>query len=120
MKKISNKQLKVILYIVSALGIIVGFLLWRLLPQTFRNTSLFHVGNEEYGSKYGLLIFLPLQLIAFIRKDNSIEEIHTDDPKERAKIEAINTRRILKIQVIWAIGLALLIWVLMGFAVLLV
>ena len=119
MKKLSDKQLKIMLYVISALGIVVGFLLWRFMPQSFRNTSLFHVGNGKYGSKYGVLILLPLQLIAFIRKDNSIEEVHTDDPEERAKLEAANARKILELQVVRAIALALLIWLLIGLGILL-
>ena len=114
MKKLSDSQLKIMVYVVSALGIIGGFLLWRFIPYTFRNTSFFHVGNGEFGNKIGALIILPLQLIAFIPKDNSIEEVHTDDSEERKKLEAINARRILELQVLRAIGLALTIWVVMG------
>lgn len=114
MKKLSDSQLKIMVYVVSALGIIGGFLLWRFIPYTFRNTSFFHVGNGEFGNKNGALIILPLQLIAFIPKDNSIEEVHTDDSEERKKLEAINARRILELQVLRAIGLALTIWVVMG------
>lgn len=114
MKKLSDSQLKIMIYIVSALGIIGGFLLWRFIPYTFRNTSFFHVGNGEFGNKIGALIILPLQLFAFVRKDNSIEEVHTDDPEERKRLEAINARKILELQVVRAIGLALTIWVVMG------
>lgn len=114
MKKLSDSQLKIMVYVVSALGIIGGFLLWRFIPYIFRNTSFFHVGNGEFGNKIGALIILPLQLIAFIPKDNSIEEVHTDDSEERKKLEAINARRILELQVLRAIGLALTIWVVMG------
>ena len=119
MSKLSDKQLKILLYVISILSIVVGFLLWRFMPGTFRNTSLFHIGNGRYGSKYGVLILLPLQLLAFIRKDNSIEEIHTDDPEERAKLEAANERKILELQVVRAIGLALVIWLVIGLGVLL-
>lgn len=119
MKKLSDKQLKIMLYAISAMGIVVGLLLWRFIPQSVRNTSLFHVGNAKYGSKYGVLILLPLQLLAFIRKDNSIEEIHTDNQEERAKLEAINSRKILELQVVRAVGLALLIWIIIGLGILL-
>ena len=114
MKKISDLQLKIMLYVVSALGIIGGFLMWRFLPYTFRNTSFFHVGNGEFGNKIGALIILPLQLLAFVRKDNSIEEVHTDDPGEKARLEAINARKILELQVLRAIGLAITICGVMG------
>jgi len=114
MKKLSDSTLRIIVYVVSALGIIGGFLLWKFIPYTFRNTSFFHVGNGEFGNKYGALIILPLQLIAFVRKDNSIEEVHTDDPEERKRLEGINERKILELQVLRAIGLALTIWLVMG------
>lgn len=114
MKKLSDLQLKIMLYVVSAFGIIGGFLLWRLLPYTFRNTSFFHVGNGKFGNKIGSLIILPLQLLAFVRKDNSIEEVHTDDPEEKARLETINARKILELQVLRAIGLALTICGVMG------
>ncbi len=114
MKKLSDLQLKIMLYVVSALGIIGGFILWRFLPHTFRNTSFFHVGNGEFGNRIGALIILPLQLLAFVRKDNIIEEVHTDDPEEKARLEAINARKILELQVLRAIGLALTICGVMG------
>ena len=57
---------------------------------------------------------MPIQLFAFVRKDNSIEEVHTDDPEERKRLEAINARKILELQVVRAIGLALTICLVMG------
>ena len=53
MKKLSDSQLKIMVYVISALGIIGGLLLWRFIPYTFRNTSSFHVGNGEVGFCYG-------------------------------------------------------------------
>ena len=119
MKRLSDKQLKIVIYVVSALGIVVGFLLWCFLPYTFKNTALLHVGSGEYGSKYGALIILPLQLLVFARKDSSIEEIHTDDPEERAILEAKNARKLLELQALRAIGLALVIWIVFGLGALL-
>ena len=76
MKSLSSKQLKMVRNLVSIAGIVVGFLLWSFIPDTFKNSGLFHVGNGETGSKYGVLILLLLQFIAFI-PDTGKEEIHT-------------------------------------------
>lgn len=119
MKRLTNKQLRIVRNIISIVGIVIGILIWRYIPDTFRNSSFFHVGNGEYGSKYGVLIILLIQLFAFIPYDNSIEEIHTMDPEYRAELEEKRTRRILEIQIIKAVSMALVIWCVMGFAVLL-
>lgn len=116
MKKLSDSQLKTVRNLVSILGVTVGFALWWLLPGVFKNTSFFHVGTGEFGSKYGALVLLLLQLFAFVPADNSIEEIHTDDPEERLKLEEANKRKLLEIQAMRAIGLAVTICAVMGLA----
>ena len=118
MKRLSIRQLKIVRNVVSVIGIVVGILLWKYLPDTFRNNGLFHVGNGEYGSKYGALIILVIQFFAFIPNTN-IEEIHTDNPEERAKLEEKRTRLILEKQVMTAIAMALTIWGVTGLAALL-
>ena len=118
MKRLSNRQLKIVRNVVSVAGIVVGLFLWNYLPDTFRNTQIFHIGNGEYGSKYGALIILVIQFFAFI-PDNSIEEVHTDDPEERPKLEEKRTRLILEKQVITAIAMALVIWGVTGLAAIL-
>lgn len=94
-----------------------GPALWTFLPDTFRNTSLFHVGNGEFGIKTGALILLPIQFFAFIPATQQ-EEIHTEDPEERAKLEEERTRQNTIRQVFTALFLALIIWVIMGLAAL--
>lgn len=119
MKRLTNKQLRIVRNVISIVGIVVGILIWRYIPDTFRNSSFFHVGNGKYGSKYGVLIILLIQLFAFIPYDNSIEEIHTADPEYRAELEEKRTRRILEMQIIKAISMALVIWCVTGFGALL-
>ena len=119
MKRLTNKQLKIVRNIISIAGVAVGILIWRYIPDTFRNNSLFHVGNGTYGSKYGVLTILFIQFFALIPYDNSIEEIHTDDPEKRSELEEKRTRRILEKQVVTAIAMALVIWCVTGFAALL-
>lgn len=118
MKRLSSKQLKMVRNLASIAGIVVGFLLWSFIPGTFQNTSLFHVGNGETGSKYGVLILLLLQFVAFIPNMNK-EEIHTTTPEEQAILVEERTRKTLEGQAITAIFMALVIWVILGMAALL-
>lgn len=118
MKKLSERSLLIIRNGVFALGIVVGFVIWCFLPKYFQNTNMFHVGNDEYGSKYGVLLLLLLPLFTFLPTDYSSVEVHTNDPEERAKLEAENRKKSLEIQAFRAIGYALLIIVLMiGFLI---
>ncbi len=117
MKKLSSKQLKIIRNVICVAGIVGGFVLWTFLPDTFRNTSLFHVGNGEFGFKAGALILLLIQFFAFI-PDTQQEEIHTEDLEERAKLEEERARKNAQLQVYTALGLALTIWLVMGLAAL--
>ena len=118
MKRLSNGQLKLVRNLICVAGIAGGFVLWIFLPETFRNTGLFHVGNGEYGSKNGALILLLIQFFAFI-PDANHEKIHTDDPEERTVLEAERKREELVRQIFTALGLALTIWIVMGLGLLL-
>lgn len=116
MKKLSVKQLKLIRNLICLAGIVGGFILWIFLPDTFRNTSLFHVGDGTYGFKAGALILLPIQFFAFI-PDTHSSEIHTEDQEERTKLEEERARNEAMRQIFTAIFLALAIWAVMGAAV---
>lgn len=120
MKKLTIGQLKMLRNVICALGIGIGFFLWLLLPDTIRNTTFFHIGTGEYASKNAALIFLLIQFFAFIRTDNNLEEIHTDDPEERKQLQEKRDKKILEKQVIQAIALALIIWIVMGLAIFIV
>ncbi len=116
MKGLSSKTLKIIRNMIVLLGIFVGLLLWWRLPMVFKNTSTFHSGTGEYGLKFGALPILLLQFFAFL-PGNSKEEIHSDDPTERARLEEENKRKGLQFQIGVAIVEALVIWGIMGFCV---
>lgn len=117
MKKMTIKQLKTIRNLVCVVGILGGFIIWIFLPDTFQNTSFFHVGNGESGYKFGALILLLIQLFAFI-PDIGKPEIHTEDPDERVKLEEQRGKNEALRQVYTALGLALTIWVVFGLAAL--
>lgn len=117
MKKLSNRQLKVLRNVISIAGVVIGIIMWCFVPAIFKNSDTFHVGNGEYGSKYGILLVLLLQLFAFIPYNKHGEEIHTDDPEERKQLELKNEKKSLEIQVIMAIAMAFVICGTIGIAV---
>lgn len=118
MRNLSNGQLKLIRNLVSLAGIALGFYLWLLLPDVFKNTNFFHVGSGEYGSKIWALILVFLPLISFIPTDNTIEDIHTDAPEERRLLEEKRQRKLLTLQAQRAIALTLLVAIIMAIALL--
>lgn len=117
MKKRSIKQLKIIRNLICVAGILGGFILWLFLPDTFQNTKLFHVGDGGSGFKGGALILLLIQFFALIPDINK-PEIHTENPEERAQLEEEYGRKEVVRQIYTAIGLAFTIWIVMGFAAL--
>ena len=60
------KQYKNLRNIIIIAGIVIAFVIWLFIPDTFKNSPLFHVGNGEYGSKWGALILLPIPLFSSI------------------------------------------------------
>lgn len=117
MKKLNNRQLKMLRNIISIAGVVIGLAMWWLLPDMIKNSSTFHVGTGEYGSKYGILLILLLQLFAFIPYNKNDVEIHTEDPEERKQLEMKKEKRTLEIQVIMAILMAVIICGTIGVAV---
>lgn len=116
MEKLPVKTLKTIRNVIVLLGIVIGFLIWWRMPMVFKNTSLYHSGNGEYGLKFGALPLLLLQFLAFIPGNNK-EEIHTEDPEERAMLEEESKKKELSLQIGVAVVEALVIWAIMGLAV---
>lgn len=86
MKKFNSKQLKSIRIWTIVIGMIISFGIWLCMPDVIENSALFHVGNGEYGSKMGALLLVLIPLFGFIptRMD---EEIHSEDPDERAGLQ---------------------------------
>lgn len=97
MKKFSSKQLKTIRIITIFVGMLLSFVIWLCIPDVIKNNSFFHVGNGEYGSKYGALIAVLIPLFGFI-PTRMEEEIHTKEPGERAELQEKLARRTEEIQ----------------------
>ena len=58
------KKYKTLRNMFILLGIVISFIMWLFLPDSFRNTSFFHVGTGEHGSKWGVLLVLILPLFS--------------------------------------------------------
>lgn len=110
MKKMTVKGLTNIRNIIIAVTMIGGLVVWFFMPGFVKNTGVIHVGNGEYGSKIGLLLALLLPLFALIPNTQK-DEIHTEDPIERAAIVEEQLKKERKIQIAVAV-LELLIVVL--------
>lgn len=85
MKKLTAKGLTIIRNSIIAVTMIGGLIVWFFMPGFVKNTGAIHVGNGEYGSKIGLLLALLLPLFALIPNTQK-DEIHTEDPVEKAAI----------------------------------
>lgn len=117
MKKLTSKQLKMIRNILIIVGIVITVMLWIMLPDTFRNTKMFHVGSGESGTKIGALIILFFPLAALI-PDMGKEELHSNDPNEREEIAEKRAKNDALRQIAVAVGMDLVAWGIMGLAVL--
>lgn len=78
-------QIKRIRNIIMIATVVLGFICWLFIPYEFKNTTFFHVGTGEYGTKVPALILLLFPLFALI-PDKENNEVHTDDPGEREKL----------------------------------
>lgn len=98
MKKLTSTQLKKIRLFVIFTGMLLCFIIWLFIPDVIKNNALVHVGNGEYGSKWGALIVILIPLFGLIpcRMD---EEIHTKDPKEREALQEKFDRRSEEMQI---------------------
>ncbi len=100
-----------------AVTVVLGFICWIFIPNEFKNSALFHVGNSEYGTKTAALILLLIPLFALIPdKDNN--EVHTDDPVERKKLLEEFAIKDAQRQVVIASFIGITVLAIMGFAAL--
>lgn len=113
----TSKQMKILRNIIMVVTVVLGFLCWLAMPYEFKNSSLFHAGNGEYGNKMVALILLLFPLFSLI-PDKSDSEVHTDDPVERAKILEEYSKKDAKRQLDTAIGIGLAVVGVMGVAAL--
>lgn len=111
------KKMKRIRNIIMGATVIIGFLLWLAIPYEFKNTSFFHVGTGETGTKVWALVLLLLPLFALIPNKEE-NEVHTKDPAEREKLTEEFAMREAKRQVMIAIFLGITVVSILGFAAL--
>lgn len=85
--------------------------------RQFKNSTFFHFGTGEYGTKLGALFLLFLPLFALIpNKDEN--KVHTDDSVERDKLVEEFALREAKRQVMIAFFLGVTVIAIMGIAAL--
>ena len=89
------------------LGIGISFVLWVCLPDTFRNTSVFHVGTGEYGSKWGVLLVLVFPLFSLCFREKQLPFHGGDEEFFKAEQEA-SDRAQMQCGMILAFALSLL------------
>ena len=99
MDKLTSRKLKHIRNIIMIAGIVAAFIIWLFIPWVIENNRMVHVGNGRFGSKIGFLLILGFPLFGLIPQRPE-EEIHTDDPIERARIEEEWEKASAKIQII--------------------
>ena len=107
-----SRKLGLIRNIVLIVGIVTAFVIWIFLPWTFKNTPLFHVGNGEYGSKWGSLVLLPIPLFSLFYRRKKQEFYGDDEEYKKAEQEESN-KKSMQAGLFTAIGLSILIVALM-------
>ncbi len=96
-------------------GILISFIIWLFLPPTFHNTSLFHVGTKAYGSKWGILLLLPLPLFSlFFRTEK--KQFYSDDEEFCQAEQTASDKAQMQCGMITALALSLLSIALTSFA----
>ncbi len=99
-------------------GILVTFIIWLFLPSTFHNTSVFHVGKGAYGSKWGVLLLLPLPLFSLFFRTGKIQFHGDDEEFSKAEQEASDKAQ-MQCGMIAALALSLLSIALTSFVLIL-
>ena len=111
--EMNARHYKIIRNMIVFVGMAVAFVIWLFLPDTFKNSALFHVGNGEYGSKLGVLIILPLPMIS-LGIGNGKKESYSDDQDYRSQEDIRAEYKNMQLGLITAIALSLLVIALMG------
>ena len=110
MNKLSIKTLKCLRTLAILIGIVGGFIIWLFVPDFIKNNALFHVGNGTYGTKWGMLLLLPLPLCALLHK-NETQEYHGTDLE--FQVQNVEARKTLLIQIVEGLGCSFLVMILM-------
>ena len=101
------KKYKTLRNVFILLGIGIAFVLWLCLPESFRNTSVFHVGTGEYGSKCGVLIVLIFPLFSLCFREKQLPFHGGDEEFFKAEQEASDKVQ-MQCGMIMALALSLL------------
>lgn len=96
-------------------GIVIAFIIWLFIPDTFKNSAIFHVGNGEYGSKWGALILLPLPLFSLCFRESKTE-FHGSDQEYAAQEQKEADKTNMQLGMVSSIALSFLVIVLMSAA----
>ncbi len=88
------KRLSLIRNIVVIVGIIAGFVIWIFVPFTIKNSSILHVGNGEYGTKWGMLLALPLPLFSYFFHRKRLDFYGTDEELKKEEQEKSDMHQI--------------------------
>ena len=103
----TSERYQVMRNILILSGMSIALSIWFFMPDTFRNTSLFHVGNGEYGSKWGMLILIPLPLFALCFRKEKVE-FHGDDEEYKKKMQEDSDVNNMKSGMLAALGLSII------------
>jgi len=101
------KKYKTLRNMFILLGIVISFIMWLFLPDSFRNTSFFHVGTGEHGSKWGVLLVLILPLFSLCFRTGQIPFHGGDEEFFKTEQEAAD-RAQMQCGMIMALALSLL------------
>lgn len=112
MKFSMKKKYKMIRNIFICIGIFGGFIIWLFVPAAIKNSALIHVGNGELGSKWGLLVLLPLPLFTLICSKEDVA-FHGDDEE----VKRVARTKIYRNQMVIAICMAILVIGLMALGI---
>lgn len=111
MSKLPSKNLKWIRNAIIAAEMMMLFIIWSFIPEIIKNNPIVHVGNGKYGPRVGFLLLTLLPLLGLIAHGGSNwdnEEIHTDDAREKARIEVERKTETFKKQILLSIALFIL------------
>ncbi len=98
------------IFIIS--GIVIALIIWFFMPSSFKNSPLFHVGNGEYGTKWGALLLLPLPLFSLLFRQKKLEFYGDDEEYNKSEQEKAD-KKSMQLGMVTALGLSILIIVLM-------
>ena len=89
-------------------GIVIALIIWFFVPNTFKNTAIFHIGSGEYGTKWGALALLPIPLFSLCFRQKKLEFYGDDEEYKKLEQEKAD-KKSMQLGMVTALGLSLLI-----------